>query len=240
MMSLRITLLWTFMLPLGLSSPVASGDEGVLKIPVSVRVEHVVPASEEDESLYRQIVRVFWSAQGPVEGGRHNSPVFSDFALAAPGLFFSNDHEATSQRIIASEFTRLMANGETERVWQQCLSLRWISAHIDLFAPVCKTAGQKVDGKTPGALVTGDVITIPAQPETTAALHDYWINPYDAERLRQLLRLIQTSRVEELAPLLHEMTQLDDQYLWNRSKGSKSLGDWTLYGIEKSLADSPP
>lgn len=231
---------WVFILTLGMISPAFSADEGVLKIPVSVPVKSSMPASEEDESLYRLIVQVFWSAHSPYETERRDAPIFSDFALSAPGLFFSNDHEATSQRIIASEFTRLLANGETERVWQHCLSLRWIASRIDLFAPICKATGQKIVEETPRKPYPGANITIPAKPEITAALNAYLKNPYDAEGLRKLLGLIGGDHVQKLGPLLREMTQLDDQYLWNRTKGSKSLGDWALYGIEKSLADLNP
>lgn len=229
-----------FILWLGMISPVFSGDEGVLKIPFSVPVKPLTPVSEEDESLYRQIVKVFGSAQSPFETERPDAPIFSDFALSAPGLFFSNDHEATSQKIIASEFTRLLANGQTERVWQHCLSLRWIASRIDLFAPVCKAAGQKIDEQTPREPSPGANITIPAEPETTVALNAYLRNPYSAEGLRKLLVLIREDHVEKLVPLLKEMAQLDEQYLWSRTKGSKSLGDWALYSIEKSLANLNP
>ena len=120
------------------------------------------------------------------------------------------------------------------------MSLRWIAAHIDLFAPVCKAAGQKAGEHLPSGLKSETVITIHAEHETTAALQDYLGNPYDAERLRRLLVLIGAGRAEELGPLLKELTQLDNQYLWNRNKGSKSLVDWTLFSIEKSLASLPP
>lgn len=221
-------------------SPAFSTDEAVLKIPVSVPVKSLTPASEEDESLYRRIVQAFWSAHSLSEAERRDAPIFTDFALSAPGLFFSNDHEATSQKIIASEFTRLLANGQTERVWQHCLSLRWLASRIDVFAPVCKAAGQKIDEQTPREPSSGANITIPAEPETTAALNAYLRNPYSAEGLRKLLGLIRGDQLEKLVPLLKEITQLDEQYLWNRTKGSKSLGNWTLYSIEKSLADLTP
>ena len=226
---------------LGVPLSAFSGDAGVLNIPVAVPVKSRVAASPEEESLYRRLVDLFGHAQNFEEGSQHDLPIFSDFAIGAPGLFFSDDHEATSQTLIASEFTRLLANGEPERVWSQCLALRWTAAHFDLFAPVCNTARQKVDRnasvKGGGAVAA---ITISAKPETAAALDDYLDNPYDAERLRRLIALIRGGRPEDLGRLLKEMTQLDDQYLWNRTKGSKSLGDWTLFGIEKTMPDLPP
>lgn len=225
----------------GIPLSAISGDAGVLHIPIAVPVKSRVVASPEEESVYRRLVDLFGHAQDSEEGSRHDLPIFSDFAIGAPGLFFSDDHEATSQTIIASEFTRLLANGKPERVWGQCLSLRWTAAHFDLFAPICKIAGQKVGGN---ALSNGQgsaaTITVSAKPETATALDDYWANPYDAERLRRLLALIQGGSPEELGRLLREMTQLDDQYLWNRTKGSKSLGDWTLFGIEKTMPNLPP
>ena len=225
---------------LGTPLSAISGDTDVMNIPVAVPPESLVAASAEEESVYRRLVDLFGHAQDSEEGRRHDLPIFSDFAIGAPRLFFSDDHEATSQAIIASEFTRLLAKGEPERVWSQCLALRWIAAHFDLFAPICKIAGQKV-GRTASAKGVGSVaaITISAKPETAAALDEYLDNPYDAERLRRLIALIRGGRPEDLGRLLKEMTQLDDQYLWNRTKGSKSLGDWTLFWIEKTMAHLP-
>jgi len=219
--------------------PVFAGNEGMMDIPVAAPMVSSTSVSEEDESLYRKVVAVFWSPRGIYLEGRREVPLFSDFAIAAPRLFFSDDHEATSQQIIAAEFMKLLEDGEVSRVWDTCWSLRWVSPHIDLFAPVCRTAGEKAGGQGLGALRHAHHITLSAEPLVLTALQHYLKNPYDAERLKQLIGLITKDHIEVLRSLLKELVQLDPQYLWNRTKESKSLGNWTLYGIEKSLADAP-
>lgn len=217
-------------------SPVFAGDERKIEIPVASPVRTLISPSAEDESLYRKVVLVFWSPRGLYESGQSDRPLFSEFAIAAPRLFFSADHEATSQKIIAAEFTKLLDNGRVNQVWTHCLSLRWIAAHIDLFAPLCKAAGEKSIGQDLPEPSDTPHISVMAEAESMAALNHYRDNPYDAERLKKLMALIRKDQLEALGALLKELVQLDEQYLWNRTKDSQSLANWTLYHIEKFLA----
>lgn len=173
---------------------------------------------------------------------------FLEASLRHPQIYFSNNHEASSQVIIADTIKQLMKSDQNIRAWQNCLKLRWLSPHIDVISSICRSAGNRANDRNASSYQTlrqsihnsgVRLVEVIIDSHHRAVLSSYLSNPYNPDMLRQLIIYFgNTNQIVIGKQLLQEYCELDYECVWS---AEKRWMDPTFVKLSKSREnESPP